>query len=90
MGNSAFSSRWIEDGSYLRLKNITLAYTISESFLLFQNASIFVSAENLLTLTDYLGYDPELSYSSDQLLMGIDYGLVPQPRTFLMGVKFGL
>ena len=38
----------------------------------------------------YLGYDPEFSYSSDQLLLGIDYGMVPQPRTFMMGVKLGI
>jgi len=90
MSNSAFSTRWIEDGSYLRLKNISLAYTLPEKVLVFKNAKFFVTAMNLLTFTKYLGYDPEFSYSSNQLHLGVDYGLVPQSTTFLMGVKFGL
>ncbi|HKK63404.1 MAG TPA: SusC/RagA family TonB-linked outer membrane protein, partial [Bacteroidales bacterium] len=59
IGNSAFSSRWIEDGSYLRIKNITLSYTIPDEFLAFQNAQFYVMANNLATISNYLGYDPE-------------------------------
>lgn len=90
LGNSSFSSRWIEDGSFIRIKNITLAYSVNEKFLVFKSARIFATAINLFTFTDYLGYDPEFSYSYDQLLLGIDYGMVPQSRTFMIGVKFGI
>ena len=90
MGNSAFSTRWIEDGSYIRVKNITLEYSVPEKFLVFKNARFFATAINLFTITNYLGYDPEFSYSSDQLHLGIDYGLIPQSTTFFMGVKLGI
>jgi TonB-linked SusC/RagA family outer membrane protein len=89
-GNSAFSSRWIEDGSFARLKNITLSYTIPEKFLAFRNAEFYVSVSNLLTLTNYLGYDPEFAFSHSQLHRGIDYGQMPQTRQFIAGIKIGL
>lgn len=90
VGNSAFSSRWIEDGSYARLKEVTLSYTIPEAVGFFSNLTIFVTGSNLLTFTDYLSYDPEFSYSFDPKLQGIDYGLIPFGRRILAGVKFGL
>jgi TonB-linked SusC/RagA family outer membrane protein len=90
IGNSAFSSRWIEDGSYLRLKHLMLSYTMPGGFLKFQNASFYISATNLFTLHNYLGYDPEFIHSYDPMNQGIDYGLMPQYRKFLIGVKFGL
>jgi TonB-linked SusC/RagA family outer membrane protein len=90
MGNSAFSTRWIEDGSFVKLKNITLSYRIPEEFLTFKNAEIYVTANNLLTFTKYLGYDPEFSYSFMQIHQGVDYGLMPQTRQFIIGVKVGL
>ncbi|MCK4920367.1 MAG: SusC/RagA family TonB-linked outer membrane protein [Bacteroidales bacterium] len=90
VGNSDFSSRWIEDGSYIRLKDITLAYTIPDKFLAFRNAQLFVTGTNLLTLTRYLGYDPELSYSFSTVSQGIDYGLTPQIKTIVIGFKVGL
>jgi hypothetical protein len=90
MGNSSFSSRWIEDGSYLRLKSVTAGYHIPAKFLIFRNADFFITATNLLTLDHYLGYDPEFSYSFMNMEQGIDYGLMPQHRTILAGVKFGL
>ena len=90
VGNSSFSTRWIEDGSYLRIKNIALSYTIRDEFLAFRNAKFYLSANNVFTLTNYLGYDPEFSYSRSHLDQGIDYGLTPQPRQFILGVKLGL
>ncbi len=90
MGNSAFSSRWIEDGSYIRGKNITLVYKVPEKFLVFRNASFFASATNIFTITKYLGYDPEFMHSSDQLLLGVDSGVMPQSKTFLIGLKLGI
>lgn len=90
IGNSAFSSRWIEDGSYLRIKNISLSYTIPDEFLAFRNAQFYVSAANVFTFSKYLGYDPEFGYSHSQIDQGIDYGLTPQPRQFFVGIKLGL
>jgi TonB-linked SusC/RagA family outer membrane protein len=90
IGNSEFSTRWIEDGSYMRIKNLSLSYTIPDDFLAFRSAQFYVSASNLFTFSKYLGYDPEFSYSQDQLMQGIDYGLTPQPRQFIVGIKLGL
>lgn len=90
MGNSSFSTRWIEDGSFVRVKNITLSYTIPEEFLTFKNAEFYISANNLVTFTKYLGYDPEFSFSYNQNEQGIDYGMVPQVRQFIAGIKVGL
>ena len=90
VGNSAFSTRWIEDGSYIRLKNISLSYKIPEKFLYFRSAEFYIAVENMLTLTKYLGYDPEFSYSYLQISQGVDYGQTPQIRQFMAGIKFGL
>jgi len=90
MGNSSFSTRWIEDGSFMRVKNVALSYKIPNQFLAFQNAEFYVSATNIFTLTKYLGYDPEFAYSFSQVGQGIDYGLTPQPRQFIVGIKLGL
>lgn len=90
IGNSAFSTRWIEDGSYFRIKNISLVYRVPSQFLVFKNAEFYVSASNLFTLTNYLGYDPEFSYSNTQIYQGIDYGLTPQARQFIAGITIGL
>lgn len=90
IGNNAFSSRWIEDGSYLRLKEVTLSYTVNTDFAFFRNLNLYIMGCNLLTFTNYLGYDPEFSYSFDPMRQGIDYGLMPQSTRFMVGAKFGL
>jgi TonB-linked SusC/RagA family outer membrane protein len=90
VGNADFSTRWIEDGSFLRLKNVSLSYTIPNEFLTFKNAQFYVAASNVYTLSKYLGYDPEFGYSQRQLDQGVDYGLTPQPRQFIVGIKLGL
>jgi hypothetical protein len=90
IGNSSFSTRWMEDGSYVRLKNVSLSYTIPDEFLIFKNAKFYISATNVLVWSKYLGYDPEFSYSSMHITQGIDYGLIPPPRQFVLGIKFGL
>jgi TonB-linked SusC/RagA family outer membrane protein len=90
VGNSDFSTRWIEDGSYVRLKNVTLSYKIPEKFLYFRSAEFYIAVQNIFTLSKYLGYDPEFSYSYLQVSQGIDYGQTPQFRQFMAGIKFGL
>lgn len=89
-GNSRFSDRWIEDGSYLRLKCVTLSYQIPFKNNYFKSLMIYTSAYNLLTFTKYKGFDPEFSSSSSPLLQGIDATMVPQYRTFMVGLKLGL
>jgi hypothetical protein len=90
IGNAAFSTRWIEDGSYLRIKNISLSYRVPNQFLSFRNAEFYFSVNNIYTLSRYLGYDPEFAYSFSQINQGIDYGQCPQPRQFVAGIRLGL
>ncbi len=90
IGNSAFSTRWIEDGTYFRIKDISLSYTIPTDFWAFKSALLYITATNMFTFTSYLGYDPEFAYSSAQITQGIDYGLTPQVRQFVIGIKLGL
>ena len=90
VGNSAFSTRWIEDGSYIRVQNISLSYRLLNKFLNFRNAEFYVSANNIWTLSKYLGYDPEFATSYSHSEQGIDYGQTPQARQFIMGIKLGL
>ena len=90
MGNNRFSSRWIEDGSYFRLKNVTLSYTFQSKLAFINDLNIFVTGSNLITVTEYLGYDPEFSYMDGVLGQGIDYGKIPQPRSIIIGLKIGL
>ena len=90
MGNSRFSDRWIEDGSYLRLKTVTLSYDwpISSTFL--QGLQFWIQANNLFTATRYLGSDPEGAALSTVLGQGIDAGSLPQSRNFMVGIKINL
>lgn len=90
IGNTAFASRWIEDGSYIRLKTVTLGYSIPGEFLIFRNADLFMTVTNLYSIHDYLGFDPEFSYSFKIMEQGIDYGLMPQHTQMLFGIKLGL
>ena len=90
MGNSRFSDRWIEDGSYLKLKNVTLSYRIPVSSTYLQGITVWAAGNNLLTLTKYLGSDPEFAQSNAVLGMGIDRGLLSLGRSFSLGVKINL
>ena len=90
MMNSRFSDRWIEDGSFIRLKSLTLAYDIPVKSSFINSAQVYLTGNNLLTFTKYLGYDPEFNTSSNPLYYGIDSGVSAQPRTLLVGVKIGL
>jgi TonB-linked SusC/RagA family outer membrane protein len=89
-GNARFSDRWIEDGSYLRLKNVTLSYRIPIMSTYLQGITLWGSANNLFTLTRYLGSDPEFSTSNNVLMQGIDRGLLPQSANFSLGIKINL
>jgi TonB-linked SusC/RagA family outer membrane protein len=97
------SSRWIEDGSFFRLKNVTLGYTVpvelaKKAFL--QSARVYVTGQNLLTLTDYNGYDPEVNtgfvggntaagVQSGNYILGHDFYTPPLAKTWLVGLNLG-
>ncbi|MDO1448703.1 TonB-dependent receptor [Rhodocytophaga aerolata] len=99
--NSRISSRFIEDGSYLRLKNLSVGYTLPADLLkswgngFILNIRVYVSTQNLLTFTGYSGWDPEVGVRSDitgnnvTLSNGVDYGQFPQARTIFGGIQIG-
>ena len=88
--NERMSDRWIEDGSYLKLKNVRLTYKIpySNSWLL--GLKVWGEANNLFTITKYLGTDPEMSCRNSSLYQGVDTGLIPSGRSFNVGVSINL
>ncbi|MCD8042681.1 MAG: TonB-dependent receptor [Tannerellaceae bacterium] len=87
--NNNVSDYFVEDGSYMRIKNIQLGYNFANRFLKTKGISLlrfYVSAQNLLTLTKYSGLDPEIG-STNATLMGIDQGFYPQARIFSAGLN---
>ena len=88
--NERMSDRWIEDGSYLKLKNVRLTYKVpyANSWLL--GLKIWGEANNVFTVTKYLGTDPEMSSHNGVLYQGIDTGLIPRGRSFNFGVTINL
>ena len=77
------NSRYVENGAYLRLKNLQLGYTLPErltSMIGLSRCRFYISGSNVFTLTRYSGYDPEVGG-------GVDYGNYPQARTILMGLQ---
>ncbi|MDF7814839.1 TonB-dependent receptor [Hymenobacter sp. YC55] len=80
----------LEDGSFVRLKTVTLGYTLPKFSKVIKSASVYVTAQNLVTWTDYSGYDPEVnSFGSDNLSLNTDYNAFPSTRTFIAGLKLG-
>ncbi|MGQ1945549.1 SusC/RagA family TonB-linked outer membrane protein [Geofilum sp. OHC36d9] len=90
MGNARFSDRWIEDASFIRLKSIQLNYKIPINSQILETLEIWTAANNLWTLTNYLGVDPEVSSGNSVLYQGIDFGLLPNARSFVIGLKMNL
>lgn len=85
-----YSSRFIEDGSFVRLDNISLGYNFNLPELYIPNARIFVSAQNLFTITNYSGTDPEVNSEISRTgvaPLGVDYLSYPKARTFSMGIN---
>ena len=91
------STRWIYDGSFVRLKNLALGYNLPASLIERMKVSkfrIYVSAQNVLTLTDYEGYDPEVNYRSGggtdgNRNLGLDYGSYPNAKSYTVGLNIG-
>lgn len=95
----AYSDRWLEDGSYLRLKTLDIGYTLPKNLtkkIRLENVRIYTSMENLFTLTKYSGYTPDLGESSvagvdyNVFSRGIDQGRYPLPRTISFGIQVNL
>ncbi|WP_341839893.1 TonB-dependent receptor [Chitinophaga caseinilytica] len=85
-----FSDRFIEDGSFLRLKNVSLSYTLPKQFTgKISTVQVYVSAQNLATWTKYTGFDPEVT-SGSNVSPGTDQGIYPLSRTILGGLKVSL
>lgn len=90
MGNARFSDRWIEDGSYLKLRSVTLSYQLPVNSTFLQGLEFWLQGNNLLTFTKYLGSDPETAITSNVIGQGIDAGLLPHSRSVFAGIKIKL
>ena len=91
-GNFNCSDKWVEDGSYLKMKTLSLSYNIPlkkrSGFL--KGLKLFANCNNLFTVTGYSGMDPEVFISNDPILRGIDTGGSPNPRSYVFGVNSSL
>lgn len=89
--SNAFSSRFIEDASFIRLQNLTIGYTFNPASISWLgSARIYVTGNNLLVFTGYTGYDPEVNVDANENnvpSLGIDYTSYPKPRTFTLGLN---
>ncbi|HSI70872.1 MAG TPA: TonB-dependent receptor [Gillisia sp.] len=89
--NSRISSRFVEDGSYLRMKALTLSYNVPASLtdrLSLSGMKIYATGENLFTITDYSGFDPEVNaFGGSNTAVGVDFGTYPQTRNLIMGLN---
>lgn len=89
--NNHNSSRYVENGSYLRVKSITLSYTLNSKWLKKMHLSQvqpYITMQNLFTITSYSGYDPEVNaYGNDAVALGVDYGTYPQSKSFIFGLN---
>ncbi|WP_233507226.1 SusC/RagA family TonB-linked outer membrane protein [Adhaeribacter pallidiroseus] len=92
-GNTSYSSLYIFDASYWRIRNVTLGYNLPSALLKnwkIQNARVYLAVNNLYTFTDYIGYDPEVGIAdSNQTALGVDFGTYPINRSFTIGINLG-
>ncbi|SFB80954.1 TonB-linked outer membrane protein, SusC/RagA family [Parapedobacter composti] len=89
LGNARFSDRWIEDGSFVRLRTVALSYTIPGGLKFINNLSVYLTANNLFTLTRYKGYDPEMSAAPTIFGQGVDMWGEPIFRSTQLGIRIG-
>ena len=91
LDNLRASTRWVEDGSYLKIKNITLSYDFSGPWLReklnISRIQPYITLDNMITFTNYSGYDPEMSQYTSATSMGIDWGTYPNVKTVTFGVN---
>ncbi len=89
-GNASFSDRWIEDGSYFRLRTLSVSYDVPVKYKFFKYVKVYATGSNLFTFTRYLGYDPEFAANENILLQGIDTTLEPQFKIVQLGLRLGI
>ena len=92
-GDKYMHSWAIEDGSHIRLSNISIGYTLPKkitSKLSVQNLRVYLTGNNLFLWTKYSGYDPEVSTRGSGLTPGVDFGAYPRSRTFVFGINLSL
>ena len=87
------SSRYVQKGDYLRMSNLTLSYNIGNIGNSFKGFNVYITAQNLILITSYPGFDPEVN--KDENIngvpsLGIDLGRYPTAKTFLFGINFSL
>ena len=90
VNNERFSDRWIEDGSFLKLKKLRLTYKLPLNLSWLQGLSVWGEVNNVFTVTKYLGSDPEVSVGNGVLYQGVDAGYLPSSRSFNFGVTINL
>ena len=90
VNNERFSDRWIEDGSYLKLKKVRLTYKVPLNLSWHLGLSVWGECNNVITVSKYNGNDPEFSAGNGVLYQGIDAGYLPQGRNFNLGVTICL
>ncbi|QDK79045.1 TonB-dependent receptor [Spirosoma sp. KCTC 42546] len=87
------SSRYVYDGSYTKLKNLSLTYRVPDNLLnkaKIRNLEVYVSGQNLFMITKYPGYDPEVSNGTNAITQGLEMGVIPNPKTYTIGLRLGL
>ena len=91
--NTRMSDRWIEDGTYLRIQNITLSYSLKKEhaqLVGLQNLKVYGTVQNVYTFTNYSGYDPEIgAFNQSASMSNYDIGRYPTPRMFIFGLNIG-
>jgi TonB-linked SusC/RagA family outer membrane protein len=83
------TTQYLEDASYLKLKNVSIAYHFTKEMTRFADVRVSLSAQNIFTLTKYKGYDPEVYHTGISGVTGVDWGAYPVPRSFTLGVRIG-
>jgi TonB-linked SusC/RagA family outer membrane protein len=87
------SSRYVYDASYVKLKNLSLSYHVPAALIKrinVNNLEVYVSGQNILTITPYKGFDPEVQNGGNAITQGQEFGVIPNPKTFTVGVRLGL
>jgi TonB-dependent starch-binding outer membrane protein SusC len=86
------SSRFVYDANFVKLKNLSLTYSIPQSVLgkaNIRSVDVYVSGQNLFTVTKFPGYDPELTNAQNAMTQGVEMGTIPNPRTYTLGFRIG-
>ena len=86
------SSRYVYNASYMKLKNLSISYHIPDALLSkvkLRNLEVYVSGQNLFTVTSYPGYDPEITNATNAITQGLEMGVIPNPRTYTFGLRAG-